>query len=447
MRRALALVLVFLSACTSHHPHATQSSSPPAPIAGEIVVAYPWEPPTLNPFIVPGEAPATRELTRPLYPELFKTLPGGSMQPSLVDHVISESSTAVDEILRNDAMWSDGVSITVSDVIFTWHTIMNPRWHIASRRGYDAIASITEPAPHELRMTFAHPISSWRSLFSDGFGVLPEHALSGKDFNSALRSSWPVSGGPYVLTTYIRGLELVFDANPHWWGERPHASRVRVEFVPDQTTALQLYRAGKVDVVGPYSSGDFARRLAQEPDIHLTQDQSTLEEVIAMSTKQLPDASVRNALVEATNRDALVAGLVRAEGSRIPDGVPYSSANASSGLATLQHQSISIAIDSGDDIQGRIATAMYYELHALGVDLNIVAVEYEEEWGYWLGSNRFQIALVRQLQPEGPLANAQEWPLYKVTATVGARSSVTGVQSNASSDGFLEGAAHWTRTT
>ncbi|MGH2725519.1 MAG: ABC transporter substrate-binding protein, partial [Actinomycetota bacterium] len=38
---------------------------------GELVVAYPHEPATLNPFVTGGDATATRDLVRPLMPALY----------------------------------------------------------------------------------------------------------------------------------------------------------------------------------------------------------------------------------------------------------------------------------------------------------------------------------------------------------------------------------------
>ncbi len=428
----VTLLTFFLTACPSDAPapRPGPSSSVPGasatPRDAEIRVAYPWEPSTLNPFVRGGDAPAVRELTRPLLPALFRSLPGGEPEPWLVERILSESGTEVRLKLRSDARWSDGRPIVAGDVAFTWRTIMDQRLPIASRAGYDALSDVAAPDATTVVFRFKQPFAGWRDLFSAGLGVLPQHALQGRDFAAALRSEWPVSGGPFVLARYTRGLEMLLEASPHAWPAPPLVRRIRIQFVPDPVTALQLYRAGRVDVLGPYSSPDLSRRLAREPRTSVTSDLGAtwVGLLLRSDTGVLADARVRKALALAAGVPGIVEGLVRSEGE--PMGAPFAqptgdtttppAADPAAAAALLDQAgftarrgevrrkgsselSLTMASVSGDDLVARVVRALYQRLRSAGFDISLVGLEYEQLWRDWLPSSRLHTAVVRFADP------------------------------------------------
>jgi peptide/nickel transport system substrate-binding protein len=437
---ALLACALALAGCPSSRSGGGAPSPSPSPAdrGGEIRVAYPWVPATLNPFLRGGDAPGVRELVRPLLPALYRLGPGSARVPWLLDHEpapadVGGTPFSVRLRLRADASWSDGMPITAADLRFTWRTVMDPRWPIASRDGYDRLTDVVVESPTVARLVFSTPFARWRDLFSAGLGVLPEHALAGKDFSRELARSWPVSGGPFVLASYTPGLEMVFARSPHPWGGAPLLDRLRVLFVPDPTTALQLYRRGEVDVLGPYSAPDFARR-ATEAGATVSRDLGSSWVGLVLGTKAGPLASVevRRALARAIDRAGIVEGLVRDEGEIHEDAfVAEGGAGSFSGLTHdpgaadrildqagfrrtgggARHKggadlAFSIASVVSDDLADRILRAVHTELRARGFEPNLVALDSDELWPDWLLSSRLQAALVRFADPPGGSARA-----------------------------------------
>lgn len=437
----VVLLALLATACPGDGPGPTPTgiASPsvsdlPAP-GGEIRVAYPYEPPTLNPFLRTGDAPAVRELVRPLLPPLYLLADGDAKpQPWLADEVLEDSPGRVRLRLRDDAVWSDGRPITAADVLFTWRTIMDRRWPVASRVPYDALRDVVAESSTVVRFEFARPVGEWRDLFSAGLGVLPRHALEGKDFAKALKDSWPVSGGPYVLVRYTRGLEMVFEATPHPWRVRAKIQRIRVQFVPDSTTALQLAAAGKVDVVGPYSAGDFSRRLGETAGFNAAVDAGRVWSGLVIDTGAgvLADARVRRALALSVDRDAILTGLVRGEGeplhrpfldppaaaatvgaadpaaaARLLDEAGFTARRAGVRRKGATELSVSIVFVESDDLAYRITRAVYGHLRAAGFAVDLVSVEYEALWRDFLPAARLEVALVTFADPPGGILRAR----------------------------------------
>ena len=378
-------------------------------------MAYPHEPATLNPFVRGGDDPPTRDLVRPFLPSLFRLGPGGERTRSLLasDPVVSPGPPfTVTLALRGDAVWSDGAPITASDIRFTWQTIVNRHSAIASRDGYDQITSVDVVSPMQARVVFAHPFARWMDLFDR---ILPSHVLSGKPFDTALATTFPVSGGPFVFSSWTPGLQIVYTRNPRAWDGEPSLDRIVVEFVPDVVTAFQLLAAGKVDALGPYPGVDVARRAGLVPGAHVSADIGATWDGIFLNTRDqtLADARVRQALALAVDRPGIVSGLVRDEGRVLdaltPGGTPAFGGrdlarakallNAAgwtgSGTRTRSGHELSFTLAvAGDELPDRVLAALHQQAADAGFDVNVIDMNAGELWHDWIWGSRFEAAFL-----------------------------------------------------
>jgi len=412
---AIALLGALATACPSDAPTPLPSGSAPlfptkSRGGGEIVMAYPDEPATLDPFLRAGEAPATRDLVRLVMPALERLAPDGSRTPWLLagEPVVEDGPPfAVTITLRDDAVWSDGRPITTEDVRFTWRAALDPRRQVATRDGYDRISRIRILGPTRARLEFSQRFARWRDLFSAGLGVLPAHKL---------RARWPVSGGPFVLRRWRRGLDMVFERNPRAWGEGADIDRLRVVFVPDAIGALELLRRGDVDVVGPYQAPDWRRRAGELQGATLTEDTGATWAALLMNARAEPfdDRRVRAALADALDRERFIpplAGVDEALQTATPGlsgGEPFARfgnlARAEDGLADAgwtgspRRKGSEVLnptlVYVGDDLTGTIARAVQFQAVRAGFDLQTVGLDVEDLWGSWLHGSRFEAAIV-----------------------------------------------------
>jgi peptide/nickel transport system substrate-binding protein len=439
LRAASALVLSFaLTAC----PGGADKKGPDGglkPVAGgEVVVAYPYEPSTLNPFVFGGDNPPTRDLVRPLMPALYKLGPKGARVPWLLASEPARADVggtpfSVRLRLRDDAVWSDGQPITASDLLFTWQAAMKSP-AIASRDGYDRLTDVVVEGPKVARLVFKEPFARWRDLFSAGLGVLPSHSLVKADISKALGRAWPVSGGAYVLRAWTPGLEMIFERNPNAWGSKPLLDRVRVQFVSDPVTALQLFNAHRVDVIAPYAGVDFKRRTRDAlSGSKVTTDRggTWVGLFLDLRSGPLADMGVRRALAQAMDRPAIVEGLVRDEGAfldtpsagdpartaasfsrygyapaeaeKVLDSAGWRSAGKSSTGRRKAGRALTftVAAVGNDELMARVLRAMNSQASAVGLDLNLVGLDSDLLWGSWLSGSRFDAALLIERDPPG----------------------------------------------
>ena len=406
---ALALLALLASGCPSHNG-AQPTPSVSRPASGTLTIAYPAEPATLDPFVPAGDTPATRDLARLLMPGLYKITPSGARERWLLESepVVSNGPPfSVTLTLRRDA---------VDDLLFTWQ--LAARGQIA-REGYDQIARIVALTPKRARIEFRAPFRRWGDLFSAGLGVLPAHALSTPRRLAFLSSGWPVSGGAFVLKAWHRGLDMIFEPNPHAWGGKPRLLRLRVVFVPDALGALTLFRRGQVDALGPYQAPDWTKRVA---GASVTTDAGQTSMGIVMNTrsKLLGDVRVRRAFADSIDRGRLVRGLVQTEGSKLDVVPPGTSApfavygNVGRARATLSADgwrgapirskggtklSFTIAVADSDGLGQVLARAIQYQAAQASIDVQTVFLPVDEIMSSWLTGPRFEAAILEWRDP------------------------------------------------
>ncbi|MGZ4145431.1 MAG: ABC transporter substrate-binding protein [Actinomycetota bacterium] len=425
---ALTGLALVCAACPSSRPSPTPSASANANVTprpgGTVTVAYPAEPATLDPFTPSGDTPATRDLARMLMPGLYKITPSGERTRWLLASDPVETTGppfSISIALRDDAVWSDGVPITVDDIVFTWKLAVRSDRAAIGREGYDQISRIVVESPTRARIEFRSHFRRWRDLFSAGEGVLPAHALSTPQALAGLSSGWPVSGGPFVLKAWHRGLDMIFEPNPHAWNGRPLLEQIRVVFVPDDIGALALFARGSVNVLGPYQAADWIRRVSAVAHGEVSTDQGQTWLAVVLDTRKAPltDVQVRQAFADSMDRARIVVGLLQAEGTSLNAVPPGSSAferygNADRARATLaadgwrgsgvrtkggKRLSFTIAVADSDGLGSIVARAIEYESARVGMDVQALTLSEDRLVGEWLPGARFDTAILTWRDP------------------------------------------------
>lgn len=270
--------------------------------------------------------------------------------------------------IRPEAQWDDGTPVTAVDYLFTLKAVFNPLVKANAWRGYLSFIAEVETDPGDPRQfTVWTPDAYFLALPATGnFNVYPQHlydpdglmddfsladlrdparadSLAAADPRMAAfaeaftsdafsRDTALVSGaGPYRLTGWETGQEIVLERKREWWGDRvPEAgeqftalpTRIRFKIIPDEQAALTLLKDGGLDVMGGVTPVLY-RSLEDDSLAHrrLTTYQPVFMQYVFIGLNnrnpKLEDVRVRKALAHLMDADEVIRTVLLGLGERI----------------------------------------------------------------------------------------------------------------------------------
>ena len=234
--------------------------------------------------------------------------------------------------IRDDVVFSDGEPLTASDVAFTINGAVRSTAFEADLSMVDeAVATSDTTVELHLNKPFNALLYTLAVL-----GIVPEHAYD-EGYGEA-----PIGSGRYLLERWDRGQQVIFVANPSYYGETPQMERVVVVFM-DEDAALAAVQAGEVDIAFTFATHAGQSFAGYELVHYATVDSRgiSLPVLPAGGTKVVEgdmtyaqgndvtsDVAVRRAINCAIDRDAMIENVLQGYGKpafSVSDGMPWSS--------------------------------------------------------------------------------------------------------------------------
>ncbi len=154
--------------------------------------------------------------------------------------------------LREGVKWHDGKPFTSADVKCTWDLLTNQgteKLKINNRSGwYFNLEKITVNGPLEATMHMKRPQPAFLALLASGFSpVYPCH-VSPRDMRSH-----PIGTGPFKFVEYKLNESMKVARNPNYWKPgKPYLDGIEYTIIPNRSTAMLSFVAGKFDMTFPY---------------------------------------------------------------------------------------------------------------------------------------------------------------------------------------------------
>jgi|SRR5580700_1805622 peptide/nickel transport system substrate-binding protein len=284
---------------------------------GVLRIAISEEPKNLNPLLVG----TTYEIfiDRLMFEPLISADPHGNAVPMLAESVPSQTNGGVSADgltiryhLRHDVRWTDGVPVTARDVLFSWQAIENANNNIISRHGYDDVRSIDAPDPQtvvvHLKRPFAPFVNTFFAESDQPYEIVPAHVLDRyHDINTVPFNAAPtVSDGPFRFGRWQRGDRILLDANAVFFKGPPGLTRIVLEFIPDENSAISLLRSHSVDYIFQPTIQTYPL-LRSLSDARIVKVNVNGYEGMELNTAHavLADERVRGAIAAAIDKEAL----------------------------------------------------------------------------------------------------------------------------------------------
>ncbi len=196
------------------------------------------------------------------------------------------SPTVIDFTLRKGVKFHNkppvnGREVTAEDAKYS---IERFRKKSAFRSRLDVVKSVDVVDRYTLRVTLKEPDAPFLNHLaaSTYLAILPrEVEAKFKDFN---RPDAMIGSGPFMLKTYRKGSQIVFERNPDYYMKGlPYLDGVVIEITPQAAARVSLFRAGRVHL--PHMWGYLAPEDAKSV-------KKTNPEVLSTPTIVLPNGHI-----------------------------------------------------------------------------------------------------------------------------------------------------------
>ena len=224
--------------------------------------------------------------------------------------------------LKPDLKWGDGVPVTTKDLLFTWKIGSDPNSGFSNGHPWDRASKIDIVDDH----TAVLHLKKVNVSYNQWDQLLPEHIEGpivaaakqpGDYIKQTTFNRTPTTAGlydgPYLISQYQSGSQIVLDPNPYWSGAKPGFKHIVIKLI-ENTAALQAnLLSGDVDMVAGEGVGLTIDQVIgmqkQYPDkfTYVFKPSLTYEHIDLQNANPiLADVNIRHALLYAMDRKTLV---------------------------------------------------------------------------------------------------------------------------------------------
>ena len=286
---------------------------------GQIIVAQTADPNTLDPKFLKGRE--TQNALRLLYDSLYHRDNNMQIIPWLATSYENPDELTWRLHLRQGVKFHNGNDFKANDVKFTIERLLEEDSGWSERNIIDRVEVVEDyvvdvitKKPYAAFMTRA---VLWHMTDQEYFDKVGADGFA----------SQPVGTGPFKFVEWVTDEQLVFEANPDYWGGAPKIETVIFRPIPETATRVAALEAGDVDVITDVPP-DY---VDQAPDgIHVVSIPGTRAFFIGMNVtvKPFDDVRVRQAMNYAVDVDTIIKSMLnglarKLDGPVLPEAFGY----------------------------------------------------------------------------------------------------------------------------
>lgn len=285
--------------------------------------------------------------------------------------------------IRNDIKFSNGEALTGADVAFSLNRILDPSFASPQFANFSVVQSvsasgqtvtITTKAPSPTLLTYLTTLS-----------IVPQQYVT-KVGNKAFNLH-PIGSGPYTLSSWTQGSDVILKANDSYWAGKPPYPTVKFRTVPLASSRVSDLKSGAADIA-----------LELGPDNATQIKGSTNVKVIAVPTERIADLymnslvgptkslKVRQAIAYAINYPSIINNLEQGYAKPVKEvltpasfgyttsvpGFTYDPAKAKQLLAEANDPHPNLVFPTSPSFSSAVVQAIQANLEAVGFTVQIV---------------------------------------------------------------------------
>lgn len=225
--------------------------------------------------------------------------------------------------IRDDVKFTDGEALTAADVAFTYNNCRE----LSTVNDFTMLKEAVAVDDTTVEFHMNEPYSIWPYTMAI-VGIVPEHAYSESYGQN------PIGSGRYIMKQWDKGQQVIFEANPDYYGEAPKIKKLTILFM-EEDAALAAAMAGQADVAhtaASYSDQEidgyslFRVETVDNRGFNLPASMPEEKDGITYGNALTADVNVRRAINLAIDRDEMIQNVLNGYGTKaysVCDKMPW----------------------------------------------------------------------------------------------------------------------------
>jgi len=215
---------------------------------------------SLNPFV--SQSDYSSVVYQYVYPHLVEYDAKMNLVPSFATSwTTTQGGRTWTFHTRPDAKWSDGTPLTAKDAAFTLNMMVKYQKGPTADLGQliEGLQSTATPDDNTLVLHYAHPVANVLAQMQ-GVHILPPKVWAplatgnGAKIRTFQNTTVPMlSGGPFTMTKYTVNQTAIFQANPNWYGTKPHITGFGLQMFGTSDAMVAALKSGQIDMTGEFT--------------------------------------------------------------------------------------------------------------------------------------------------------------------------------------------------
>ena len=302
-------------ACTLAAAQATAGTSH----AGSLTIASPQDPGSWDPidtFLVNWASVATN-----IFDGLTYRGPNLELVPGLATNWEElDDGKRIRFTLREGVVFHNGEPFNAEAVKFTFDRLLGEEGARGPQRSnYTAISHVEVIDDHTVDFFLYQPDPVLLTKLA-GYGamIVPPNYI--KEHGDDYFNTNPVGTGPFQVVDYTPRSDVKLEAFADHWGGAPKLDSVTYRFISEPSTAVAELQSGRVDIVLPPTIPiGMIKSINDHPNTEVVSVASPTVEALRFNTQTgiTADERVRQAIIMAVDRQAIVDSILAGEGNVI----------------------------------------------------------------------------------------------------------------------------------
>ena len=273
-------------------------------------VAFAAEPEPLDTYKIAGRQGLI--LARHIYDGLlYKNLDTGEIVPALAESWEFTGPLTMEFTLREGVKFHNGADFTAVDVVETLNTVITPGYGTRYSISVDWIDNVEKLGDYKVRINMSKPFAGAVEMLADALPIYPHEFFA--ENGSAGIAATPIGTGPYKLVSQEPGIRYEMERFEDHYAGSPKSGasidKINVRTIPEMNTQYAELMSGSLDWIWRIPPDQASRlegrvQIISAPIMRIGYV-GFAPEAMAGDTP-IADKLVRQALIHATNRGAIV---------------------------------------------------------------------------------------------------------------------------------------------